>query len=214
MACTCFSQDNVTCDHQRKNADDWTIELTDDSDDIVVELPDTKNQDTFVVELSDDDDPMAAVMRASRACSHDDDDWSITITDDAQDDDTITIDDSVLQELATEVKGKTCPKGRYSMRAFGEPVSRCSAKPNQCPLRDGSRATGKDIYDDRIAAVLAAGRAKSAYYNDMYARSREQDRQWDMLRQLHKIVKPRPMGQRQTVDFGIGVPSELRFLTY
>ena len=110
MACTCFSQDNVTCDHQRKNADDWTIELTDDSDDIVVELPDTKNQDTFVVELSDDDDPMAAVMRASRARSHKDDDWSITITDDAQDDDTITIDDSVLQELATEVKAKTCPK--------------------------------------------------------------------------------------------------------
>jgi hypothetical protein len=151
-------------------------------------------------------------------CAHQqtrEDDWTITITDDATDDGMITIDDSVLQELMTEHKAtKPCPKGKFCMRAVGEPVSRCSAKPNQCPLRDGSRATGKDFDDGRMAAVLAAGRAKSAYYNDMYARSREQDRQWDMLRQLHNLVKPRPVGQRQTVDFGIGVPSELRFLTY
>ena len=63
-------------------------------------------------------------------------------------------------------------------------------------------------------AHLAAGQAKSRFYEDHYRRSREQDAQWAVLRELHRIVRPRPIGQRKLHDFGDTVPKELRYLVY
>ena len=141
-----------------------------------------------------------------------DDDWSVEITDDASE--PITIDDSVIRELM-EAKAIECPKGKWCMRGVGKPVSQCSAKANECPLRDKAKPAAKAIdADDPRAAALALGQARSKFYEDQYYRAREQDRQWDAIRRLHANLKPRPQGERRTVDFGPGVPPELRFLTY
>ena len=61
---------------------------------------------------------------------------------------------------------------------------------------------------------LAAGQAKSRFYEHQYNTARAQDRLWEQLRQLHRTVRPRPHGQRQTIDFGDSVPKELRYLVY
>ena len=63
-------------------------------------------------------------------------------------------------------------------------------------------------------AHLAAGQARSRFYEDQYRRAREQDQQWDVLWELHRSVRPRPIGLRKFHDFGDAVPKELRFLVY
>ena len=81
-------------------------------------------------------------------------------------------------------------------------------------LMEGKGINCPRVDDARVSAAFAAGRAKSEYYNNMHRRFVEQDRLWEQLRQLHRTVKPRPHGQRQTIDLGDAVPPELRYLTY
>ena len=151
-------------------------------------------------------------------CDHQrdgDENWTVEIVDD--DPATITINDDELKAWAAEAKAIRCPRKETCMRGVGRPVKQCSAKSGECPLRDGSRATGKgfDFDDDRMAAAMAAGQAKSEYYNTMHRRFAEQDRLWAQIELLHKMVKkPRPVGMRTTVDFGASVPPHLRYLTY
>ena len=148
-----------------------------------------------------------------------DDDLMIEISDDAKADDDVTvdlIDDSDTITVDLGAKAIECPKGRWCMRGVNRSVKECAAKPGQCPVRDKSKATGKgfDFDNDRMAAAMAASQSISSFYEDQYYTARSQDRLWEQLRQLHRTVKARPLGLRQVVDFGDGVPPELRYLIY
>ena len=73
--------------------------------------------------------------------------------------------------------------------------------------------------DDTVTALRHMTQSErtaspSEYYNHMHRRFAEQNQLWEQLRQLHRTFRPRPLGLRQVMDFGDGVPNELRYLIY
>ena len=91
-------------------------------------------------------------------------DIGLEIIDDTKSQDTFTIE-------LTDKKATDCPKGKWCMRGVGRPVSQCSAKANECPLRDKPRHGAKDADDERRAAALRMAQDRGRRMSETYARA-------------------------------------------